>query len=54
MMIGVEDFGRETLSTIIFGPTMISLVRITYHYCLGNSNIGIAHLYNTKYEYYIK
>jgi len=54
MMIGVEDFGRETLSTIIFGPTMISLVRITNHCCLRNSNIGIACLDYTRYEYYIK
>ncbi len=54
MMIGVKDFGRETLSTIICGPTIISWVRITNHYCLRNSNIGIARLHNTRYEYYIK
>jgi hypothetical protein len=54
MMIGVEDFGRETLSTIIFGHIMISLVRTTTHYCLKNSNIGIARLHNTKHKYYIK
>jgi hypothetical protein len=53
MMIGMEDFGKETLSTIIFGPTIISLVRITNHYCLRNSNISIARLHNTRYEYYI-